>query len=309
MSYAMAISTRGLGRRYGATEAVCGLDLTVGEGEMFGFLGANGAGKSTTIAMLCTLLRPTRGSAEVAGADVLRKPDEVRRGIGVVFQEATADPDLTAEENLRFQAELYHVSRRERRTRTDHLLELLGLAGRRKSLVGTFSGGMRRRLEIARSLIHRPRVLFLDEPTAGLDPHSRAVIWEYLRELRRQQAITVFLTTHYLEEAENCDRVAVIDNGQLVTLGTPQELKSAVGADVIHLRTGDDGAAAQAVRHKMGLDVVSGPDGIRIRASDGAALVPRLCAELAVPIHSVMVTRPTLDYVFLHYTRGAAAGG
>ena len=299
---AAAVRTERLRKSYGPVEAVRGLDLRVSAGETFGFLGPNGAGKSTTIAMLCTLVRPDGGRAEVAGADVRRSPAQVRRRIGVVFQEPTSDRDLTAEENLRFHAELYGVPRRGLRASTGALLELFGLADRRTSLVGTFSGGMRRRLDIARSLMHGPQVLFLDEPTAGLDPQSRAVVWDQLHRLRRRQAVTLFLTTHHLAEAEHCDRLAVMDRGQVVAAGTPCELKAAVGSDVVHLRTGDDRRVARTVREAFGLSADAGTDGVRIGTSDGAALVPRLCSRIGEPVHSVTVTRPSLDDVFLHYT-------
>ncbi|MEE6263531.1 ATP-binding cassette domain-containing protein [Plantactinospora sonchi] len=297
----LAVRTRGLRRTYGERTAVHGLDLAVPEGETFGFLGPNGAGKSTTIAMLCTLLRPTAGTAEVAGADVRRTPWEVRRRIGVVFQEPTVDRDLTAEENLRLHAELYGVPRRELRSRSRYLLGLLGL-DRVGTPVGAFSGGMRRRLELARSLMHRPRVLFLDEPTVGLDPQSRAAIWEHLHGLREQQPVTLFLTTHHMEEAERCDRIVVMDQGRVVAQGTPRQLKAELGADVVHLRTADDRGVAATLRAEAGLDVGCGPDGVRVSVADGAALVPRLCAGLTTPVYSVTVTRPSLDDVFLHHT-------
>ncbi|MFE9682003.1 ATP-binding cassette domain-containing protein [Streptomyces sp. NPDC002701] len=297
-----AIHTRGLRRVYGDTVAVHGLDLTVAEGENFGFLGPNGAGKSTTISMLSTLMRPSAGRAAVAGMDVERRPDEVRRRIGVVFQEPTADRQLTGWQNLRFHARLHGMSRRDVHAQAGALLEMTGLADRRDAPVGTYSGGMQRRLEVARALMHRPRVLFLDEPTTGLDPQSRAQIWQRLHELGRQEGVTVFLTTHYLEEAENCDRIAVMDHGRLVAQGTPHELKSAIGADVVHLRTDDDTRAAQAIRDRFALDAEAGPDGVRVRTADGARWVPRLCAQLTSGITSVTVTRPSLDDVFLHHT-------
>ncbi|SEG78803.1 ABC-2 type transport system ATP-binding protein [Thermomonospora echinospora] len=303
-----AIRTRGLRKTYGAVEALRSLDITVDAGETFGFLGPNGAGKSTTIAMLCTLLRPTAGRAEVAGADVVRAPHDVRRRVGVVFQESTADNDLTAEENLRFHAELYGISRRESRRRADFLLDLLALSSRRKALVGTFSTGLKRRLEIARSLMHRPEVLFLDEPTAGLDPHSRALVWDHLHRLQQQQVITIFLTTHYLEEAEHCHRIAVVDGGGVIAEGSPQQLKAEVGSDVVHLQTADNAVAARSIRDRFGLNPALGPDGVRVHAANGAELVPRLCAASAVPVHSIMVTRPSLDDVFLHYTGRGVPG-
>ncbi|SEC96806.1 ATP-binding cassette domain-containing protein [Streptomyces melanosporofaciens] len=307
------VLARGLGKSYGAVPAVRDLDLTVSSGEIFGFLGPNGAGKSTSIGMLSTLLRPTAGRAEVAGHDIRHEPDEVRRRIGLVFQETTLDADLTAGQNLRFHADLYGLPRREGRDRALTLLDLMGLAERHSDPVRTFSGGMRRRLEIARGLMHTPRVLFLDEPTTGLDPQTRAVIWEHLHALRQEQGITVFLTTHHLEEAEHCDRIAIIDDGHLVAEGTPATLKAVVGADLVVLRTGDDDTAVRTIREHFGLEATPGPRGIGLRVSDAAGFVPRLCAELTIPVHSVTVTPPTLDDVFLHYTgrtiREVDAGG
>jgi ABC-2 type transport system ATP-binding protein len=283
-------------------EAVRGIDLTVAQGETFGFLGPNGAGKTTTIAMLCTLAVPTAGRIQIAGHDTRTAPGRVRRDIGLVFQETTLDGELTAEENLRFHADLYSLPRATLSARIDAMLNLVGLAARQGALVGTFSGGMRRRLEIARGLLHRPRVLFLDEPTIGLDPQARARLWSHLGEVREREATTLFLTTHYLEEAERCDRIAIIDDGRIVAQGTPAELKSVLGADRVELRTGDDAAAAATLRTRFGVEAVIGPRGVRLDADDGARLVPRLCAGLDVPVHEVTVTRPSLDDVFLHHT-------
>src|SRR5438309_5770638 len=218
---ATAIAARGLRRRFGDFEAVRGVTFDVASGEVFGFLGPNGAGKSTTISMLCTLLRLSGGSASVAGFDVSADPREVRRRIGLVFQDTTLDDYLTAEENLRFHAELYGVPRETMGERIRRVLALVGLTERRSSLVRTFSGGMKRRLEIARGLLHSPRVLFLDEPTVGLDPQTRDHIWTYINELRRREDITIFMTTHYMDEAEYCARFAVIDDGNIVVEGTP----------------------------------------------------------------------------------------
>ncbi|GAA4800204.1 ABC transporter ATP-binding protein [Streptomyces ziwulingensis] len=297
-----AVRAEGLSKLYGERAAVVGLDLDVADGEIFGFLGPNGAGKSTTIGMLSTLVRPTLGRAWIAGHDVLCDPRAVRSRIGLVFQEPSLDEELTAAENLRFQAELFGLARAEARRRIAALLELVDLTARRDGLVRTFSGGMRRRLEIARGLLHAPRVLFLDEPTTGLDPQTRAAIWEHLHRLRRERELTVFLTTHHLEEAENCDRIAIMDDGELVAEGTPRELKAVVGDDLVVLRTGDDAAAAAAVRASFAVAAEAGASGVRMRVPDGAAFVPRLCARLTVPVHAVTVAPPTLDDVFLHYT-------
>jgi ABC-2 type transport system ATP-binding protein len=302
MSGRTAVLVEGLRKTYGTHEAVVDLDLSVAAGQTYGFLGPNGAGKSTTIGMLCTLIRPSAGRAEVAGHDIAREPDAVRRGIGLVFQESTLDGELTAEENLRFQADLLGMPRPLARRTIAELLDLVELTPRKDSPVRTYSGGMRRRLEIARGLLHTPRVLFLDEPTTGLDPQTRVAIWEHLHRLRAEQEITVFLTTHHLEEAEHCDRMAIMDRGQLVVEGTPAGLKGVVGADLVVLRTGDDEEAARAVRERFGIEAEAGADGVRLRTPDGAGFVPRLCAELTVPVHAVTVTPPTLDDVFLHYT-------
>ncbi|WP_326557170.1 ATP-binding cassette domain-containing protein [Micromonospora sp. NBC_01796] len=297
-----AVVAEGLRKIYGEVEAVVDLDLTVPAGVTFGFLGPNGAGKSTTIGMLCTVLRPTAGQAVVAGYDVTRQPDEVRRRIGLIFQESTLEKELTAAENLRFYADLFGVPRRRSRSAIPEMLDLVGLTDRAKTPVRMFSGGMRRRLELARGLLHAPRVLFLDEPTTGLDPQTRVAIWEHLHRLRREKDVTIFLTTHHLEEAENCDRIAIIDHGELVVEGTPPGLKAVVADDLVTLRTDDDEEAARAVRSRFGIEATTGASGVQVRVPDGAALVPRLCAELTVPVHAVSVTPPTLDDVFLHYT-------
>jgi len=226
---AAAIDTRGLGKDFGAFRALDALDLEVREAEFFGLLGPNGAGKTTTVHLLATLLRPTRGTARVAGYDVVREDLETRRRIGLVFQETTLDRDLTVEQNLRFAARLWNLPGRIAGPRIDHLLGQFGLRERRRDVVRTLSGGMRRALDIARGLLHEPRVLFLDEPTAGLDPRARRSLWELIQRLRAASGLTVFLTTHYVEEAEPCDRVAVLDRGALAALGTPAELKRATG--------------------------------------------------------------------------------
>src|ERR1700737_525672 len=226
-----AIATEQLVKRYGEIEAVRGIDLSIMPGETFGFLGPNGAGKSTTISMLCTLLRPSGGSAQVDGFDVVKQQTDVRPRIGLVFQDTTLDDYLTADENLRFHAELYGVPKAAVARRLEQVMQMVGLWERRSSLVRTFSGGMKRRLEIARGLLHSPRVLFLDEPTVGLDPQTRVHIWDYIQGLRDREDITIFLTTHYMDEAEFCDRIAIIDNGEIVVMDTPDALKAAVGKD------------------------------------------------------------------------------
>jgi ABC-2 type transport system ATP-binding protein len=297
-----AIRAEGLHKYYGTTQALDGLDLVVEPGTSFGYLGPNGAGKTTTIGILGTLLRPTAGRAEVAGYDVVARPDMVRRRIGMVFQESTLDLELTARENLRFQAYLFSLGRTEARKAIADLLDLVGLSDRADIPVQMFSGGLRRRLEIARGLLIGPRILFLDEPTTGLDPQTRAAVWDYLSVLRREQDTTIFLTTHHLDEAENCDQIAIIDHGRVVTQGSPGELKSVIGDDLVILRTADDEQAARAVSERFGLDAEVSADGLHVRVADGAAFVPSICAGLGLPIHSVTVSPPTLDDVFLHHT-------
>ena len=297
-----AIETVELRRSFDRVEAVAGVTFQVAGGETFGFLGPNGAGKSTTISMLCTLLRPTSGSARVAGFDVVAKQMEVRRRIGLVFQDSTLDEYLTATENLRFHAELYGVPRSQRELRIKRLLQMVGLWDRRTDIVRTFSGGMKRRLEIARGLLHSHRVLFLDEPTVGLDPQTRAHIWAYINELKHQEKTTMFLTTHYMDEAEYCDRIAIIDNGELVAGGTPEALKAGVGQDRITMKTGDNAQAQKAIGELFGLSAELADGELTFQVPGGEEFVPRLFAELGIPIVSINIARPTLDDVFISHT-------
>jgi ABC-2 type transport system ATP-binding protein len=307
-----AIAVEGLAKRYGDLAAVKGVGFEVRRGEVFGFLGPNGAGKTTTIGMLCTLVRPSGGTAYVAGHDIVAERDEVRRDIGLVFQDPTLDAYLTAEQNLRFHGELYGLPREAMNERIGQVLRMVDLADRKDDKVETFSGGMRRRLEIARGLLHSPRVLFLDEPTVGLDPQTRAAIWSYLGRLRDTEDITIFLTTHYMEEAEYCDRIAIIDHGQIVVLDTPGALKASVGKDRVQIATGDDEAAIAALRDRFGVEAGVHEGAVTFAVASGEAFVPRLFAELGVPIRSVHVARPSLDDVFMNYTgttiRDAEAG-
>jgi ABC-2 type transport system ATP-binding protein len=299
---APTISARGFTRMYGSLIAVNGIDLDVFAGETFGFLGPNGAGKSTTIAMLCTLNAPSAGTARVAGFDVVHERDHVRQNIGLVFQESTLDAYLTASQNLRFHAELYGIPRTAVADRIEQTLSMVGLSDRRDSLVSTFSGGMKRRLEIARGLLHLPRVLFLDEPTIGLDPQTRRSIWSYIEELKGREDITIFLTTHYMDEAEYCDRIAIIDGGRIIAIDTPTALKASVGRDRVQIQTADDEAAITALRTRFGIEARIAEGAVTFGVAEGEAFVPTLFAELQVPIRSVSVSRPSLDDVFLSYT-------
>jgi ABC-2 type transport system ATP-binding protein len=297
-----AIAVEALRKSFGEVEAVRSVSFDVAAGEVFGFLGPNGAGKTTTINMLCTLTRPSGGGALVAGHDIVRERDDVRRHIGLVFQDPTLDGYLTAEQNLRLHAELYGVERALVPARMRQMLEMVGLWERRDVPVQTFSGGMRRRLEIARGLMHSPRVLFLDEPTIGLDPQTRASIWSYIRLLRQTEEITIFMTTHYMDEAEFCDRIAIMDRGEIVALDTPVALKAAVGADRIRIATDDDRATIAALAVRFGVEAQISEGAVAFFVASGEAFVPRLFAELGVPIRSVSVSRPTLDDVFMSHT-------
>jgi ABC-2 type transport system ATP-binding protein len=296
-----AIEVTALSKSFGEVEAVREVSFAVARGEVFAFLGPNGAGKTTTINVLCTLARPTGGGATVAGFDVVDQPRAVRRHIGLVFQDPTLDDQLTAEENLRFHSVLYHVPRDEVDARIDRVLRLVALENRRKDLVSTFSGGMARRLEIARGMLHTPAVLFLDEPTVGLDPQTRALMWEDVLRLRDEERVTIFLTTHYMDEAEYADRIAIIDHGTIVALDTPDALKRQVGADSVEIVTADDDTAAGRLAG-AGRHVTRGRGKVIVFTEDGEAQVAELIRIAGVPVSNVHVHRPTLDDVFLHYT-------
>ena len=296
------IQVTDLVKRYGELEAVRGINFEVEPGETFGFLGPNGAGKSTTIKILCTLTDPTSGSARVAGYDVKTQRDTVRRNIGLVFQDTTLDTYLTGEQNLRFHADLYGVPRSQVDARMKMVLDMVSLWDRRQSVVGTYSGGMKRRLEIARGLLHAPRVLFLDEPTVGLDPQTRTSIWEYINDLKQREDITIFLTTHYMDEAEHCDRIGIIDHGQIVAIDTPENLKASIGKDRVQISTADDPEAIRELKRRFDLDGAVHENLVTFKVASGEQFVPRLFAELSVPIRSVSVARPSLDDVFMSYT-------
>jgi ABC-2 type transport system ATP-binding protein len=296
------IEAKGLVKKYGDLEAVRGIDLEVHAGEIFGFLGPNGAGKSTTISMLCTLLTPTAGIARIAGIDVMRDPAAVRQRIGLVFQDPSLDDQLTARENLEFHAFVYSVPAQDRRRRIDEMLTMLQLSDRAGSQVKTFSGGMKRRLEIARGMLHQPQILFLDEPTLGLDPQTRQNIWTHVNELRRTKGVTIFMTTHYMDEAEFCDRIAIIDRGKIVALGSPEELKGMVGGDVVTITSSKLDVAATQIQEVLGVTPARDNGSLRMEVPDGKAFVPRLVRELTAPVDTVTLRRPSLDDVFLKLT-------
>jgi ABC-2 type transport system ATP-binding protein len=297
-----AISVVDLKKRYDDFEAVKGVSFEVGAAEVFGFLGPNGAGKSTTINMLCTLTKPTSGEGRVAGHDIVKERDDVRRNIGLVFQDPTLDGYLTAAQNLKLHAELYGVPSELVAPRMEQVMRMVGLWDRKDGVVGTFSGGMRRRLEIARGLMHSPRVLFLDEPTIGLDPQTRRSIWDYIRELQEREEITIFMTTHYMDEAEWCDRIAIMDKGEIVALDSPETLKASIGTDRVTIQTDDNDATIAALSDVFGVEGKISEGAVTFGVPGGEQFVPRLFAELGLPIRGVSVSRPTLDDVFMSYT-------
>jgi len=297
-----AIEVERLVRKFGNLTAVDDVSFAVKEGEIFGFVGPNGAGKTTTINMLCTLLRPTSGRATVNGYDVVREQAAVRRSIGLVFQDPSLDDRLTAEENLDFHATLYNVPRGVKRERMEEVLRMVELYDRRGDLVRTFSGGMKRRLEMARGLMHYPKVLFLDEPTLGLDPQTRSRIWEYILELREREGITIFMTTHYMDEAEHADRIAIIDYGKIVALDTPESLKGMVGGDIISVKVKDSEDTARRIEERYGVEVRSTKDGLYFEVANGEEFVPRFVMDFKSEILAVSLRRPTLDDVFLKLT-------
>lgn len=302
-----AIEAEGLVRRFGAVEAVAGVDLVVEPGEMFGFLGPNGAGKSTTVRMLVTLLRPTDGTARVAGHDVVRHPMRVRRAIGVALQDAAIDPLMTGRELLQLQAALHGIPRTTADTRSGELLERVGLTAAGERRVGTYSGGMRRRLDLALALVHEPEVLFLDEPTTGLDPSSRRNLWEEVRALNNERGTTVFLTTQYLEEADQlAQRIGIIDHGRIVREGAPKDLKAEVGHPTLSLTVDDrDIGATRDALAPFGDEVPATHGNVAIRLPGGAARMAEVVRALddnGISAHLMEITEPSLDDVFADVT-------
>jgi len=296
------IEASNLVKKFGELEAVKGVSFTVKEGEIFGFLGPNGAGKTTTINMLCTLLKPTAGRATVNGFDVTKARNKVRESIGLVFQESTLDDYLTAEQNLSFHAYAYGIPRDVLKPRLKELLEMVELWDRRKDKIRTYSGGMKRRLEIARGLLHHPRVLFLDEPTLGLDPQTRRCIWDYIHGLRKRDNLAIFMTTHYMEEAQNCDRIAVTDYGQIMALDTPDKLKDATGGDVISIKTENNEEAARLLERQYKFKPSMQNGTICFTVPHGEEFLPSFVTGFPLRLLSIGLRRPTLEDVFLKLT-------
>jgi len=297
-----SVQVAALSRSFGEIKAVDEISFEVGEAEIFGFLGPNGAGKTTTISMLCTLLRPTSGRATIGGYEIVDDPEGVRREIGIVFQDSTVDERLTARENLVFHGELFGMARNDIRPRAEQLLDRVGLLGRADDAVITFSGGMRRRLEVARGLMHWPSVLFLDEPTVGLDPQTRRSIWAYARSLRDTEGVTIFLTTHYMDEAEACDRVAIMDHGKIVAIDTPERLKARLGGDLVSLSGPDNEALAREVRDSFEIDPRFENNAVEFNIERGGDFIPILLNRIQGEVRSVGIRPPTLEDVFVSMT-------
>ena len=307
-----AIYTEGLVRTFGAVRAVDGVDLAVSPGEVYGFLGPNGAGKTTLVRILITLLLPTKGRAVIAGHDVVADPGAVRLAIGAAMQEAALDDKQTGRELLHLQGRLYGLTGREAVRRTDELMSMVDIGGAIDRRIGTYSGGMKRRLDVAASLVHNPQVLFLDEPTTGLDPISRVRVWEEVKLINQQLGMTIFLTTHYLDEADAlADRVGIISNGKLAAEGTPMELKHSIGSDVVIARLPGDADAATASEVVEKIPGVEGigvhGDTLTIRVDSGTALIGSIAVamnEAKIEVQELTLRTPTLDDVFLHFTGG-----
>lgn len=296
------IEINSLKKSYGDFEAVKDVSFNVKKGEIFGFLGPNGAGKSTTINMLCTMIKPSSGTALINGYDTLKEQDLVRESIGIIFQENTLDEKLTAYENLLLHCQLYKVDKNLREERISEVLNMVELTDKKDNLVKTFSGGMKRRLEIARGLLHYPKVIFLDEPTVGLDPQTREHIWQYILKLKEKAGITVFLTTHYMDEAEHCDRIAIIDDGRIIALDTPEALKNNLGGDIMELSTDNNKAAMKIIQEKYNKEPKVKENIISFNVQNGNEFLINFVKTFELPLHTVNLRRPTLNDVFLGLT-------
>jgi ABC-2 type transport system ATP-binding protein len=302
----LALQIQDLTRRFGDLVAVDNISFEIRQGEIFGLLGPNGAGKTTILSMLATMLEPTSGTGTVNGIDIKKDPDGVRKSIGIVFQDQSLDEELTAWENMDFHGRLYRIPKETRERRITELLTLVELNDRRDDIVKTFSGGMRRRLEIARGLLHRPKVLFLDEPTLGLDPQTRNHLWQYIATLARENGITIILTTHYMEEADRlCDRIAIIDHGRIIAIDTPKNLKDGLGGDLVTIGSPDPAAVAAALNEPWVARVETHDDNVVVslkNADQHVISIVTLLNDRHVPIASVTIHKPTLEDVFLSFT-------
>jgi len=296
------IEVKNLAKKFDDLVAVDHINFQVAPGELFGFLGPNGAGKTTTINILCTLSKPTSGQAIVNGFDVVRQQGQVRQSIGLVFQDPSLDERLSGLQNLRFHAMVYNVPASIREKRIEEVLKIMELWDKRHHDVRTYSGGMKRRLELARGLLHYPKVLFLDEPTIGLDPQTRNRLWEYILELKQREGTTIFLTTHYMDEADKADRIAVMDYGKIVAMDTPERLKRKVGRDVVTVKTDDNTKAAEEIETSYQIEVRMDNDELVFAVEHGERFLPKFIKEFGTKILSVSLRHPSLDDVFLKLT-------
>ncbi|MBE9477769.1 MAG: ATP-binding cassette domain-containing protein [Chloroflexi bacterium] len=296
------IEVNNLVKKFDDLVAVDHINFQVAPGELFGFLGPNGAGKTTTINILCTLSKPTSGKATVNGFDVVRQQSQVRQSIGLVFQDPSLDERLSGLQNLRFHAMVYNVPASVREKRIEEVLKITELWDKRRSDVRTYSGGMKRRLELARGLLHYPKVLFLDEPTIGLDPQTRNRLWEYILELKRREGTTIFLTTHYMDEADKAERIAIMDYGKIVAMDTPERLKRKVGKDIITVKTDDNTKAAEEIGARYQIETRRDNDELIFAVEHGEKFLPKFIREFGTKILSVSLRHPSLDDVFLKLT-------
>jgi ABC-2 type transport system ATP-binding protein len=297
------IEVKNLVKQFKKVKAVDDITFSVKEDEIFGFLGPNGAGKTTTINIICTLLSKTSGEVILNGYDVSRERNKIRTCIGMVFQDPSLDDRLTALENLYFHGLLYNIPRKELKVRSEEVLEMVNLTNRKNNLVMTYSGGMKRRLEIARGLLHYPKILFLDEPTLGLDPQTRNKIWDYIIKLKKNKKITIFLTSHYMEETEICDRIAIIDEGKIIALDSPESLKNIIGGDIITILSEDNIKLKEYINDITGVEVHDAKEGkIRFEVKDSSSFIPKFIKNSPVKILSISARKPTLNDVFLDLT-------
>ena len=302
----VALHIQNLTRRFNNLVAVDNISFDIDKGEIFGLLGPNGAGKTTTLSMLATMLVPSSGSASVNGIDIAQDPDGVRKSIGIVFQDQSLDEELTAWENMDFHGRLYRIPAETRKQRITELLTLVELENRKDDIVKTFSGGMRRRLEIARGLLHHPSVLFLDEPTLGLDPQTRNHLWTYIATLAEEKGITIILTTHYMEEADRlCNRIAIIDHGKIIAIDTPENLKNGLGGDIVTIRTSNPAGAVEALKEPWIVRVETHNDEVIVSLKNADQFISSIVTLLTsrqIPISSISIHKPTLEDVFLSFT-------
>ncbi|MFH1663453.1 MAG: ATP-binding cassette domain-containing protein, partial [archaeon] len=301
-----AIKVENLTKKFNGLTAVDSVSFEIKEGEIFGLLGPNGAGKTTTISMLSTMLKPSSGKAEVNGLDIIKDEDKVRKSIGIVFQDQSLDDELTAFENMDFHARLYRTPKNTRKEKINELLKLVELDERKNDLVKKFSGGMKRRLEIARGLLHEPKVLFLDEPTLGLDPQTRNHLWQYIEKLNKEKGITIILTTHYMDEADKlCNRIAIIDKGKIVALDTPQKLKERLGGDVILIKSPDTEKIYPKIKFSWVKHIEKRGELISVNAENAEKHITEIvviAGKNNYAIESISVSKPSLEDVFLHFT-------